>query len=95
MTDLQPDKQRPKISFNQVLFVLFIFIVMGAVATAYFMSREGKWMTYQQCKKLPGSQVQESYPHVCTTAQGERFYNPIDQPNCGRARGQPLPDACR
>jgi len=36
--------------------------------------------TFADCKKLPGSKLQESYPEVCVTATGKKFTNPDQKP---------------
>ena len=77
-----------------ILFLMLLFILIAGLLTAYFMSKEGKWMSYEQCEKLAGSRVQESYPRVCITEKGERFYNPQDRQGCGQAGRRATQDIC-
>lgn len=92
----QPAKSTfPKISFNLVLLCILLLVMLSAGITAYFMARDGKWMTYQECERLAGSRIQESYPRVCVTSKGEQFTNPSDKPDCGRAGRQPAPEPCK
>lgn len=79
-----------------VILLFVLLIAVGLVAGLSMQMREqGEILTYEDCEKASGSMIQESYPEVCVTKDGQRFTNPAQQPPCYRGNLTAPDPGCR
>lgn len=74
---------------NQLKFTrttIFALLILGVAFIALILVvlirpnlSDAKVVSYAECAKKPGSKIQESYPRVCVTEDGQRFTNPEDK----------------
>ncbi len=78
-----------------ILLSAIIILAIGLAVLARSMSDSGKIMTFEDCVNAPDSRLQESYPEVCVSKDGQRFVNPNQQSPCFRSGWESNPGACR
>ncbi len=79
--------------FSQTVIAIIMTVVAALVMLGAFLWQNFNTSqiitptSFSECKAASGSRIQESYPEVCVTEDGERFVNPdqkaqsIEQPS--------------
>ena len=71
--------------FNQHPGIYLTALMLAVIAVAYLiimspiLGRPMAVSNYDECVSLPNSVIQEKYPAVCVTADGQQFTQPTPQ----------------
>lgn len=66
-------------SAHVAIIIVLVLALIGALGWIFwqnFATKTGKVSNYKECTKAIDSKLQESYPEVCVTKDGQRFVNP-------------------
>ena len=70
---------------NNKLVLLFsvitalLLVTTGLLAYQVWQKQINQPSTYEECIKIPGSLVQESYPAICVAENGKSFIQPLTE----------------
>jgi hypothetical protein len=64
-------------------WILVLLAIVGtAAATYYYLNHKASLVpditNYEECEKADGSKIQDSYPPVCKTIDGQSFIKQVD-----------------
>ena len=78
--------KKNQLDLSKAILLLIAVVVTGLILLLFFtnvisMTRFTQPMitTYEECVMMAGSRVQESYPAVCVTADGDQFVQPLNE----------------
>jgi hypothetical protein len=77
---LNPVEHAPKIYRSPLLIPVIVCVILGVcvlIGYLVFRMRGQSVATYEECVKVQGSRIQESYPPACVTPDGKRFTEPL------------------
>jgi len=79
---VQQPIEKPKSKNNFLMVVATILLIMAVGAIGYFVyknliAKSPAIASYEDCTKAKGSVIQESFPPVCVTKNGQRFVQEV------------------
>ena len=61
------------------IVIALLLIAIGLLAYQVWQKQINQPSTYEECIKIPGSLVQESYPAICVAENGKSFVQPLTE----------------